>query len=82
MECFKNKGDIRVSNEIMQEKDADINELVEEVLFLEDLEIDNDIREWLQTPTIQLKEYGFGEPDSEKEYFAMLEELSSHLLER
>lgn len=82
MECFKNKGDIRVSNEIMQEKDADINELVEEVLFLEDLEMDNDIREWLQTPTVQLKEYGFGEPDSEKEYLAMLEELSSHLMER
>ncbi|MBO1513554.1 hypothetical protein [Metabacillus bambusae] len=71
-----------MSNEIMQEKEADINELVEEVLFLEDLEMDKDIREWLQTPTVQLKEYGFGEPDSEKEYLAMLEELSSHLMER
>lgn len=71
-----------MSNEIMQEKDADINELVEEVLFFENLEMDNDIRGWLQTPTVQLKEYGFGEPDSEKEYLAMLEELSSHLMER
>ncbi|MFB6469508.1 hypothetical protein ACE38V_22505 [Cytobacillus sp. Hz8] len=64
-----------------EEKDADINELVEEVLFLEDLEMDNDIREWLQTPTVQLKEYGF-EAEREEEYFAMLEELSSYLIER
>lgn len=71
-----------MSNEIMQEKEEDINELVEEVLFLEDLEMDNDIREWLQTPTVQLKEYGFFEPNSEEEYLAMLEELSSHLMER
>lgn len=71
-----------MSNEIMQEKDADINELVEEVLFLEDLEMDKDIREWLQTPTVQMKEYGISEPDSEEEYYAMLHELSSYLMER
>lgn len=66
----------------MHEKDVDINELAEEVLFLEDLEMDKDIREWLQTPTVQFKEYGLGEPDSEIEYLAMLEDLSRHLMER
>lgn len=65
-----------------QEKDTDITELTEEVLILEDLEIDNDIREWLQTPLVQLKEFGFGEPDSEEEHNAMLKELSSHFMER
>lgn len=82
MGCFKNKGDIRVSNKIMQEKDAVINELLEEVLFLEDLEMDNDIREWLKTPTVQLQDYGFGEPYSEEEYFSILNEISEYLMER
>lgn len=79
MKCFKTKGDIRVSNEIMQEKDADITELVEEVLFLEDLEMDNDIREWLQTPTVQLQDYGV-EAEREEEYFAILNEISDYYL--
>ncbi|MEI2368002.1 hypothetical protein [Niallia circulans] len=70
-----------MSNEIMQEKDTDINELVEKVLFLEDLEMDNDIREWLQEPPVQLKNYGF-EADREEEYFAMLNEISEYLMER
>ncbi|KIN51147.1 hypothetical protein [Bacillus subtilis] len=71
-----------MSNEIMQEKDADINELVEEVLFLEDLEMDKDIREWLQTPPIQLKEYGFEEVDREEEYQVLQETMSDYLMER
>ena len=79
MKCFKTKGDIRMSNEIMQEKDTDINELVEEVLFLEDLEMDNDIREWLQTPPVQLQEYGF-EADREEGDFAILIEISDYYL--
>lgn len=63
----------------MQEKDADITELVEEVLFLEDLEMDNDIREWLQTPTVQLQDYGV-EAEREEEYFAILNEISDYYL--
>ncbi|NRG28102.1 hypothetical protein HRF69_13340 [Bacillus circulans] len=68
-----------MSNKIMQEKDADITELVEEVLFLEDLEMDNDIREWLQTPTVQLQDYGV-EAEREEEYFAILNEISDYYL--
>lgn len=70
-----------MSKELVQEKEFDITELTEVIPF-DDAELDNDIREWLQKPPVQLKEYGFGEPDSEKEYLAMLEELSSHLMER
>ena len=81
MKYFKIKGDIRVGNEIMQEKDADVTVLVEEVLFLEDLEIDNDIRELLQTPTVQLQDYGV-EAEREEEYFAILNEISEYLMER
>lgn len=66
----------------MQEKDADIIELMKDVLTLDDLEMDKDIREWLQTPSVQLKEYGY-EPDSEREYFVFLNEISDyHLTER
>ena len=65
-----------------QEMDTDITKLTEEVIPFDDLEMDNDIREWLQTPPVQMKEYGFGEPDSEEEYYAMMEELSSYLIER
>lgn len=71
-----------MNNEIMQEKDEDINELVEKVLFLEDIEMDNDIREWLQTPTVQLKEYGFEEVDREEEYQILQETMSDYLMER
>ncbi|KIY22554.1 MULTISPECIES: hypothetical protein [Bacillaceae] len=71
-----------MSKELVQEKEFDITELVE-VLSLEDeLEMDNDIREWLHTPIVQLKEYGFSEPDSQEEYIAMLQDLSSYLMER
>ncbi|MFT4413346.1 hypothetical protein ACLM5H_05755 [Fredinandcohnia humi] len=70
-----------MSNVFEQEKDTDIIELVE-VLSFDDMELDNDIREWLQTPPVQLKDYGFGEPDSEGEYFAILNEISEYLMER
>lgn len=61
-----------MSKELVQEREFDITELVE-VLSLEDeLELDNDIREWLKKPSVQLKEYGFKEPDSEGEYFEFL----------
>ncbi len=63
-----------------QEKDTDINELAEEILSFDDLELDNDIREWLQTPPVQLKEYGYEEVDSEEEYFAILNEISDYYL--
>lgn len=66
-----------------QEKEIDIIELAEEVLFFDDLEMDNDIREWLQTPPVQLKEYGFSEAECEGEYFEILNEISDyHLTER
>lgn len=78
----RNKEDVRMSQGFEQEKHTDIAKLEEEVLFFDDLEMDNDIREWLQTPPFQLQEYGFGEPDSEEEYYNMLEELSSYLMER
>jgi len=66
-----------------QEKGTDITELAEEVISFDELELDNDIREWLQTPPVKLQDYGFGEPDSEEEYFAILNEISDyHLTER
>ncbi|WP_071458429.1 hypothetical protein [Bacillus massilinigeriensis] len=65
-----------------QEKDIDITELVEAFSLDDEIELDNDIREWLQTPSVQLKDYGY-EPDSEREYFAFLNEISDyHLTER
>jgi hypothetical protein len=30
------------------------------------LGLDNDIREWLQTPHVEVKKYGFGEVDGEE----------------
>lgn len=65
-----------------QEKDTDITELAEEVLSLDELEMDNDIREWLQVPPVLIKEYGFNEVDREEEYFAILHEISDYLTER
>ncbi|WP_031537520.1 hypothetical protein [Bacillus sp. MB2021] len=66
-----------------QEMDTDIAELAEEVLSLEDeLELDNDIRKWLQTPPVQLQEYGYEEANREEEYFAKLNEISEYLMER
>lgn len=76
----RNKEDIRMSNVFGQEKKTDIIELVE-VLSFEDLEMDNDIREWLQTPPVKLQNYGY-EPDSEEEYFAILNEISEYLMGR
>lgn len=69
-----------MSKGIKQEKDTKITELAEEVLTFDDLEMDRDIREWLQTPPVQLKEYGFEEADSEEEYFAILNEISDYYL--
>ena len=65
-----------------QKKDTDMTELAEEVLTLDDLEMDKDIREWLQTPSVQLKEYGFGEVDREEEYEVLWETMSDYLMER
>lgn len=64
-----------------QEMDTDIAELAEDVLFLDDLEMDNDIREWLQTPPVKLQDYGL-EAEREEEYFALLNEISGYLTER
>ncbi len=81
MEYFKNQEDIRMSNVFEQEKDKDIIELVE-VLSLDEIELDNDIREWLQTPSVKLQDYGF-EAEREEEYFSILNEISDyHLTER
>jgi len=79
----RNKGDLRVNKGFEQEKDTDITELAEEVLIFDELEMDNDIREWLQTPPVQLQEYGVEEVDREETYFAILNEISDyHLTER
>lgn len=75
----KDKEDLRMCEGIEQEKDIDITELVEEISSFDDLEMDSDIREWLQTPPVQLKEYGF-EADREEEYFAILNEISDYYL--
>lgn len=65
-----------------QEKDTDMTELAEDVLTLDDLEMDKDIREWLQTPSVQLKEYGFEEVDREEEYQVLKETMSDYFMER
>ncbi|WP_108671808.1 hypothetical protein [Peribacillus acanthi] len=71
-----------MSNVFEQEKDAGITELMK-VFPFEDVELDDDIREWLQQiPSIQIKDYGFDEPDSEEEYFAILNEITEYLMER
>lgn len=71
-----------MSIEYKQEKDTDIAEMAEEVLTLDDLEMDKDIREWLQTPSVQLKEYGFEEVEREEEYLVLQETMSDYLMER
>lgn len=72
-----------MSKGFQQEKDIDITELAEEIVNFDDLEMENDIREWLRTPPVQIKDYGFGEADGEEEYYALLNELSDyHLTER
>ena len=77
-----NKGDLRMSKGIEQEKEIDIIELVEVLSLDAELELDNDIREWLQTPPVQIKNFGFDEVDKEDEYNAIEEELSNYLMER
>lgn len=64
-----------------QEKDTYITELAEEVLTFDDLEMDNDIREWLQIPPVKLQDYEFG-AEREEEYFAILNEISDYLTVR
>ncbi|MEI0739036.1 hypothetical protein VQ056_24385 [Paenibacillus sp. JTLBN-2024] len=71
-----------MSIEYKQEKDTDIAEIAEEVLTFDDLEMDKDIREWLQTPSVQLKEYGFEEVEREEEYQVLQETMSDYLMER
>lgn len=71
-----------MDKEFEQEKDTDMMELAEEVLTLDDLEMDKDIREWLKTPSVQLKEYGFEEVDREEEYQVLQETMSDYLMER
>ncbi|NRD76655.1 hypothetical protein HPT25_04015 [Bacillus sp. BRMEA1] len=64
-----------------QEQATDIAEFADVLPF--DVELDNDIREWLEhSKPIQLKEYGLSEPDSEEEYYVLLNELSELLMER
>lgn len=70
-----------MSKRFEQEKDTDITELVEVLSFNAELELDNDIREWLQTPPVKLQNYGY-EVEREEEYFATLNEISEYLLER
>jgi len=77
----RNKEDIRMNKGFKQEKEIDITELMEVLSFNAELELDNDIREWLQTPPVKLQNYGY-EVEREEEYFATLNEISEYLLER
>lgn len=63
------------------EQDSSI-ESIEMAEVVEFDDIDDDIREWLLTPPVQSKDYGFSEPESEEEYYSMLDELSELLMER
>lgn len=63
------------------EQDSSI-EIIEMAEVVEFDDIDDDIREWLQTPPVKLKDYGYGETNSEEEYYALLNELSELLIER
>lgn len=71
-----------MSKELEQEKEFDITELVELLSLEDELELDNDIREWLQKPPVQLREYGFGVVDREEEYLVLQETMSDYLMER
>lgn len=68
-----------MSKGIEQEKEIDIIELVEVLSLDAELELDNDIREWLQAPPVKLQDYGF-EAEREDEYFATLNEISDYYL--
>ncbi|WP_075980108.1 hypothetical protein [Bacillus massilinigeriensis] len=65
------------------DNDVDILEMVD-AISLDDVEMDNDIREWLQqTQLAQIQDYGFSEVDREEEYSAILNEIShDYLMER
>jgi len=65
-----------------QEENTDMTELAKEVLTFDDLELDKDIREWLQTPPVKLKEYGLEDVDREEEYQVLQETMSDYLMER
>jgi hypothetical protein len=73
-------GELRMSKGFEQENDIDITELVDVLSLDDEIELDNDIREWLQTPPVQLKEYGFSEVECEEEYFEILNEISDYYL--
>jgi hypothetical protein len=62
-----------------QGKDIEITELAEEILSFDDLKMDNDIREWLQAPSVKLQCYGV-EADREEEYFSILNEIYNYYL--
>lgn len=70
-----------MSKGLEQEKEFDITELVEVLSLDDELELDNEIREWLQAPPVKLRDYGF-ESEREEEYFATLNEISEYLMER
>ena len=70
-----------MSKVLEQEKDNVITELAEVLSLQEELELDNDILGWLQTPPVKLQDYGF-DADREEEYFLILNELSEYLMER
>jgi hypothetical protein len=66
----------------VKESDIEIIEMVEAISF-DDVDIDDEIREWLQhAPPIQIKDYGFDEVNREEEYLAIQEELFNILMER
>lgn len=65
----------------VQESDVEITEIVE-AISIDDVDISDEIREWLQTPPVQIKNFGFDEVDREDEYNAIEEELSNYLMER
>ena len=65
----------------VQESDVEITEIVE-AISIDDVDISDEIREWLQSPAVQIKNFGFDEVDREDEYNAIEEELSNYLMER
>ncbi|MFO1443304.1 hypothetical protein KDN24_08785 [Bacillus sp. Bva_UNVM-123] len=69
-----------MSKGFQQEKDIEITELVEVLSLDDELELDNNIRVWLQTKPVKLQDYGFV-ADREEEYFAILNEISDYYLE-
>lgn len=74
------KEDLRMSKGFEQGEDSVITELTKEIVSFDDLETDNDIREWIQTRPLQIKEYGFSEAVNEEECIAILNVISDYYL--